>query len=160
MLLSALAITVVIHVVDLAGVPPPVLREAKTAAAGILADIDVSVEWADAVDSSAPASHVIRLTLLNHEGGALRLADGSVMGAAVRTAMGTRVAWVSYERVRQEAERHLVPAARLLACAIAHEVGHLVQPSPRHDPDGLMRAAWTAADFRRASAGRLRFSVR
>ena len=55
-LLPALAITIVIHIVDLAGVPPPVLREAKTAAADILADIDVSVEWTDASDSPAPAS--------------------------------------------------------------------------------------------------------
>ena len=75
MLLSALAITVVIHVADLAGVPPPVLREAKTAAADILADIDVKVEWADASDSPATASHLIRLTILKHDGGALRVTD-------------------------------------------------------------------------------------
>ena len=160
MLLPALAITVVVHIADLAGVPPPVLREAKAAAADILADIDVRVEWADASEPPAPASPLIRLTILMHEGGALRSRDRSVMGAAVRTAMGTRVAWVYYERVRQEAARHLVPAARVLACAIAHEIGHLVQPSPGHVADGLLRAAWTAADFRRASAGRLRFTVR
>jgi len=159
-LLAAFATTLIIQVTDLGGVPPLILREAQAAAAIILADIGVTLEWASASEPALPASNVIHLTMMPKEGGALRSHGGAVMGAAIRTAMGTRVAWVYYERIRQEADRHVVPPARLLACAMAHEIGHLVQPSPAHDTDGLMRAVWTAADFRRASAGLLRFTPR
>jgi hypothetical protein len=160
MLLPAFAITVVVQFANLAGVPPAVVREAKAAAADVLADIDVTVEWADAFESVPAGTAVIRLTLLRREGGTLQSREGAVLGAAVRTQLGSRFAWVYYERVRQEADRHLVPTARLLACAMAHEIGHLVQVSPGHDREGLMRAVWTAADFRRASTGRLRFAPR
>jgi hypothetical protein len=51
-----------------------------------------------------------------------------------------------------------VPVSRLLACAIAHEIGHLLQTEPAHEPSGLMRAVWTRTDFRQLSAGRLRFT--
>lgn len=156
-MLPAIAITVFIQLVDLANVPPSVMREAKAAVADIFADIDVTIEWAGPSESAPAGVHVVRLTLLKHEGGILQSHDGAVLGAAIRTAMGTRLAWVYYERVLQKADRHLVPPARLLACAMAHEIGHLVQSSPSHDPDGLMRAMWTSADFRRASIGRLRF---
>lgn len=135
------------------------MREAQQAVADILADIDVTVDWNQASGATAGGSHVFRLTMLPYEGGALRSHDGPVMGTATRTDMGTGIAWVYYRRVLEEADRHLVPPSRLLACVIAHEIGHLVLASPGHDPDGLMRAVWRAADFRRASIGRLRFAA-
>jgi hypothetical protein len=159
-LLSAFAITLVIQFTDLAGVPPPVVSDTKTAVAAILADIDVIVEWVSGAGSMPTGSRVIRLTVLPHEGGALQSPSRAVMGVAARTAMGTGVAYVYYQRVLEEADRYFVPQARLLACAMAHEIGHLVQASPKHEPDGLMKAEWTAADFRRASTGRLRFTAR
>lgn len=157
MLVPALALALIVQVVDLAHVPPPVVREAKAAVADILRDLDVDIEWAPASDA-ARGPNVIRVTILSYETGALRAHERAVMGSASRTAFGTAVAWVYYQRVVEEADSHVVPPARLLACVIAHEIGHLVLPSPGHTPDGLMRAVWTAPDFRRASTGDLRFS--
>ena len=54
------------------------------------------------------------------------------------------------------------PAAstiQVLACAIAHEIGHLLMPGVQHSADGLMRARWGRDDVSRADQGRLRFSA-
>jgi hypothetical protein len=158
-LVSATAITIVIQLANLSGAPAPIVRDAQQAVAEILADIDVAVEWRQASGSRPGGSRVVRLTMLPYEGGVLRSHDGPVMGTAARTDQGTALAWVYYQRVIEEADHHLVPPARLLACVIAHEIGHLVLDSPGHEPDGLMRAVWNAADFRRASIGRLRFAT-
>ena len=159
MLIPAAAITLFIQLVDLAGAPPPVVRDAKAAVEEILVDLDMTVEWTQTSDAVRARPNAIRVTMLPYEGGALRSHEGAVMGAAARTPLGTGVAWVYYQRVLEEADHHAVSPARLLACVIAHEIGHLVLTSPGHEPDGLMRAVWNAADFRRASVGRLRFAT-
>jgi hypothetical protein len=158
-LTSAAAIVLVIQLVNLADVPPPLVREAKPLVEDVLRDIDVTVEWAGPSGAARGDAPIVRLTIVPREGGALRLREGSVMGAATRTPLGTGVAWVYYQRVLDESERYSVSVSRLLACVIAHEIGHLVRASPDHEPDGLMRAVWTAADFRRASTGGLRFAT-
>jgi len=45
----------------------------------------------------------------------------------------------------------------VLACAIAHELGHLLMPDNAHAASGLMRAGWRRDDFNRADQGQLRF---
>ena len=47
----------------------------------------------------------------------------------------------------------------MLACAIAHELGHLLLPTAGHSDLGLMRAWWDRDDFGRAERGQLRFSA-
>src|SRR5262245_44702841 len=98
-MISAAAITLVIQLVDLSGVPPPIVHDAKAAVEEILVDIDVTVEWTPASDAVRAQPNAIRVTMLSYEGGALRARDGAVMGAAARTPLGTGVAWVYYQRV-------------------------------------------------------------
>ena len=45
----------------------------------------------------------------------------------------------------------------MLACAIAHELGHLLLPVRTHAPAGLMRACWSRDEFHRAEQGQLTF---
>ena len=73
----------------------------------------------------------IRIVLLPYETGDLRHSEQEVMGAAVRTAGGNAIAYVYYRRVQAEAERYEVSTELVLACAIAHELGHLLLPSAR-----------------------------
>ena len=82
------------------------------------------------------------------------------MGAAMRTRDGSAVAYVFYRRVRAEANRYDVSTGLVLACAIAHELGHLLLPAPAHAADGLMRATWSGDEFHRAEQGRLELSPR
>src|SRR5262249_35973670 len=71
---------------------------------------------------------------------------------------GSRIAYVFYRRVQAEAERYVVSTPFVLACAIAHEVGHLLMPGGGHSRDGIMRACWNRDDFHRADQSALRFS--
>jgi hypothetical protein len=47
---------------------------------------------------------------------------------------------------------------RVLAVAIAHELGHMMLPNGKHAKGGLMAGPWDAGHFRAASAGLLAFS--
>jgi hypothetical protein len=156
-MIPAFALTLVIQFANLANAPEAVVREARSDLVDMLRDISVTVEWAD--DSpSVPPADAIHLTLLRYEVGSLRQNIRPVLGAATRTALGTGIALVFYQRIVEESDRHQVAPARVLACAMAHELGHLLQEAPSHEPAGLMRGVWRESDFRSASAGRLRFN--
>jgi hypothetical protein len=150
----SLALVLQLH--NLAGVPPAVVDRAATEVTRVYDELGVRAEWEPAaVEPDAGAVHVV---LVPAEGGVLRHEADTVMGAAVRTPAGTRVVYIFYQRVRAEAERYHVSTALVLACTMAHEVGHLLLPGRGHSSDGLMRPCWTRDDFRRADQGLLRFS--
>ena len=155
---SIAAITLVIQLTNLSGASDVVVRDAQSEVVTILNDIGIATEWAAPSDRSISSRRdVMHVNLVPYEAGSLTRAPHQVLGAATRTGLGTPIALVFYQRVRQEADAYAVPPARVLACAIAHEIGHLLQTTPSHDSDGLMRGVWTRADFARLSAGRLRF---
>ena len=81
------------------------------------------------------------------------------MGAALRTEHGTRLAYVFSRQVQMQADHFGVSNTLVLACAIAHEIAHLLLPSGDHSPLGLMRAGWDRDDFGRAERGQLRFTA-
>src|SRR5262245_32056653 len=122
------AITLVIHFANLAGAPDVVVRDAQTEVAELLSEIGVQVEWTAAATGSAPARPGrVLVTLVPYEAGSLRHANRQVLGAATRTDLGTGIALVFFQRVLEEADAYGAPPARVLACAIAHELGHLLQ---------------------------------
>jgi len=49
--------------------------------------------------------------------------------------------------------------APVLACAIAPELRHLLQRSPQHTSNGVMRKAWSRRDYIHAAGGRLEFTL-
>ena len=155
-----LAAALVLQLHNLAGAPPATVAIAASELTRVYDGIGVHVDW----DRTAPARvadrEIVHVILLTDETGDLRHVADTVMGAAVRTPNGTRVAYVFYGHVQAEAERHGVSAALVLACAMAHELGHLLMPGAGHSADGLMRACWRGDDFHRANQGLLRFSER
>lgn len=156
---AIIAAAIVIHLTNLADVPAVVLRDAQQQVAEILRDAGVDVRWSTDACARGSEPGAVRLTLLPYETGALQYGRRAVLGAANRSGDGVGTAWVFYNRVTREADRHGVAAAPVLAAAIAHEIGHLLQPVPGHADRGLMRAEWNHGDYLRATDGRLRFSV-
>jgi hypothetical protein len=152
-----LAAALVLHLSNFSGAPAAMVHQAQEEVTRVYADIGVPVEWNGAADTNADGRPSLRIILLAYEGGGLRRADKQVMGAAVRTRDGNAVAYVFYRRVRAEADRYDVSAGLVLACAIAHEIGHLLLPAATHAADGLMRASWSGNEFHRAEQGRLKF---
>ena len=74
-----------------------------------------------------------------------------------QTATG-KVAKVYADRVASLAHGAGADPARLLARAIAHEIGHLLLGNSRHSDRGLMRAVWSREELRRNSPGDWVFS--
>jgi hypothetical protein len=152
-----LSIALVLQLHNLAGAPPAVVDDARAELTRMYRQLGVAAEW-DRADAGATSSEIVRVVVLPNETGRLRASGETVMGAAVRTPGGTRVIYVFYQRVRVEAERYDVSTALVLACAMAHELGHLLLPGDGHSSSGLMRPCWSRDDFQRADQGRLRFS--
>ena len=155
-MLHAVSLAVVLQLSNLAGAPPSVVANAQTEVARVYSAIGVPVAWQS--PNHAVDNHPIHIILLEMETGDLRRITDTVMGAAVRTAEGTGVAYVYYRRVEQQASQHEVSIAIVLAYAMSHELGHLLLGSRGHSPTGLMRACWRHAEFHQAVQGRLRFS--
>jgi hypothetical protein len=153
-----LAAALVLQLHNFAGAPPAVVTDAASEVTRMYARIGAHVESHAALGTRVGDREIVQVVLLANETGDLRHIADTVMGAAVRTPQGTRVVYVFYRRVREEAERYGVSTALVLACAMAHEVGHLLMPGRGHSTDGLMRALWHADDFQRADQGLLRFS--
>lgn len=71
---------------------------------------------------------------------------------------GTR-GYVFWRRVERASLAFTASLDKLLAVAIAHEIGHMLLPNGKHAKRGLMGSPWDASHFRAASAGLLAFSV-
>jgi hypothetical protein len=152
-----LAAALVLHLSNFSGAPPAVVRTAQEEVTRVYAEIGVALDWSGPADAHADPQPAIRVVLLPYETGDLRRIEKTVMGAALRTADGSAVAYVFYRRVRAEADRYEVSTGLVLACAIAHEVGHLLLPVRTHAAAGLMRACWSRDEFHRAEQGQLTF---
>jgi hypothetical protein len=142
---------------NLSGAPPAIVHQAQEEVTRVYAAIGVPLEWTESPDARADHRPFTRVVLLPYETGDLRRSEKQVMGAAIRTGGGNAVAYVFYQPVHAEAARYQVSLVLVLACAIAHELGHLLLPDAVHAPAGLMRACWSRDDFNRADQGQLRF---
>src|SRR4051794_34564576 len=125
-----LAAALVLHLSNFSGAPATVVHQAQDEVTRVYAAIGVPIEWSDTEAGAAAAA--IRVVLLPYETGQLRQSENTVMGAATRTARGSAVAYVYYRRVQSQAQRYEVATGLVLACAIAHEVGHLLLPVREH----------------------------
>ena len=152
-----LAAALVLQISNFSGAPPSLVHRAQEEVTRVYAEIGVPLEWSEPPAAASGSSLAIRIVLLPYETGDLRRSEQTVMGAAVRTPGGTAIADIFYRRVQAEAELSEVSTDLVLACAIAHELGHLLLPSRAHAPAGLMRACWRRDEFRRAEQGRLGF---
>jgi hypothetical protein len=65
---------------------------------------------------------------------------------------------VFWSRVERASSSFTASLDRVLAVAIAHEIGHMLLPDGKHAKSGLMAAPWDPSHFRSASAGLLLFS--
>lgn len=152
------SIALVLQLHNLAGAPQSVVTRAETEVTRVYEDVGVRMEWNRPDESRPKGTDVVRVILVPFESGDLRRYTDTVMGAAIRAPGGTRIAYVYYRRVRTESERYGVSTPSVLACAIAHELGHLLMPGAGHSRDGIMRACWQRDDFNRADQSQLRFS--
>lgn len=138
-----------------AGAPAGVVDHARVEATRLFALIGVELRWLDHVPPSGGRFRTISVT--NWEPSDQKIAT-SVLGYT-QTAEGKRGirAYVFWRRVERASQTFTASLDKVLAIAMAHELGHMLLPAGRHAKDGLMRAPWDANHFRSASAGLLLF---
>ena len=158
-MLHAIALSVVLHMSNAAGVPAPVLEDAQREVVRMYRGIGVEMEWHRPATAYPADAEIIRVILIPYETGDLRRRPKAVMGAAMRTEQGTRLAYVFPGQVERQADHFGVSRTLVLACAMAHEIAHLLLPGSDHSSLGLMRACWDRDDFVSAERGQLRFSA-
>lgn len=158
-MLHAIALTIVLHMSNAADVPGPILEDAQREVVRLYRDIGVEMEWHRPPAAYPAHAEIVRVILIPYESGELHRRPKVVMGAALRTEHGTRLAYVFSRQVKMQADHFGVSNTSVLACAIAHEIAHLLLPSGDHSLLGLMRACWDRDDFGRAERGQLRFTA-
>jgi len=140
-----------------ANVPAATLAEAQKEVTRILRDIGVNANWVE-----CPGA--LQILIVRDSAGALAPRT-TTLGLTPTGQDGTepRLAYVFHDRVEHaisdSAYEFLTPqdVAKILACAIVHEIGHLLLPKMPHASEGLMRYSWGPREFKRAVTGALSF---
>jgi hypothetical protein len=154
-----LALALVLQIHNLAGAPPSVIQKAQGELTRLYDEIGVHVDWHHGAAASADPIGRVHVILVPDETGDLRRGRTVAMGATVWSLNGTPVVYVFYRRVRAESERYAASIGHVLACTLAHELGHVLMPDYGHTPEGLMRAQWGGDELHRAEQGQLRFTA-
>jgi hypothetical protein len=122
----------------------------------LFALIDIEISWVTEVPPAGTRLRVVSLTMWEPSD---RKVPASVLGytQVAPGKRGTR-AYVFWNRVERASLSFTASLDKVLAVAIAHELGHMLLPDGKHAKSGLMAAPWDPSHFRSASAGLLLFS--
>jgi hypothetical protein len=148
-------LAILLRIRDTAHVPDDVLTAAQADVTHIYRKAGVEVLWPTAESLSAESNVVrqaaltVAILTLDQAEQIENGADDGRVGFAARTVDGEgRLVYVIYNRVQLLTGGNGLRRARMLAIAIAHEIGHLLLPDNGHSLTGLMRAYWNHADLR------------
>ena len=144
-------IVIVVNVVDSDDSLSAVRVPAQLIAGGIYEQAGITVVW---VDELTPPPSALTLMVVPSASSPAHLA-AEAMGVAPSPGDGTRgsTAYVFSDRVTSFAESGQLHLASVLACAMAHEIGHLLLPAGAHTHDGIMRGSWSPYLFPPRVAG-------
>ena len=121
------------------------LVRAQQLATEIYEQAGVTLDWSE---GTSPAGRTLTIVLTTMATAPRGIAPES-MGVAPSPGDGSRgtTAYVFMDRVTAFVSAHRVSAEYVLACAMAHEIGHLLLPPNAHDVMGVMRGSWHAKLF-------------
>ena len=121
------------------------LRRAQELVSEIYEQAGVTLDWSEGTAPERRRLTIVMTTIATAPRG---LAPES-MGVAPSPGDGTRgtTAYVFMDRVTQFVTKQRVSVEYVLACALAHEIGHLLLPPNSHDSEGVMRGNWHAKLF-------------
>jgi hypothetical protein len=142
-------LTISLQMTNEARVPAHVLEESQNAVTRIFARAGLTVRWTD----TEPRFTVQIVPQVLGYG----RAGSPVMGVALRRANSAK-AQIFFKQVQDFARLHRIDTGSVLACVIAHEIGHLLLPGTAHSPTGLMQAHWDRALVHNAATGSLTFT--
>jgi hypothetical protein len=139
------------------GLEVPALGGAQELATQIYERAGVSLRWT--ADETMKPDRTFTLVLASSVAvkSALR---SDAMGVAPRPRDGTSGtrAYVFLNKVQSFAARNRLVVMQVLACALAHEIGHLLLPPNAHWPNSVMQDRWYPSLFPSGSAQLLGFT--
>jgi hypothetical protein len=166
-----------IRVCNLAQVDEAILQQAKQMAERVFLNSGIELRWMDCLgrgnDASAdgrpPAAREMVLRIIRQTKQGIDATGQFVAGQAIRPAAEVSGGMITifYERTEMVAEqlRYQYPelkvdAARgiVMGHLMAHEIGHLLLPTPAHAAAGIMKAQLDSRDWGQAVRGVLRFT--
>lgn len=159
----------VVLVYNYAEVPGKVLATAKQEADRVFEKAGFEVDWRDCSPGLAEPeaqcadlthSIPIRLRIIRRTKAQRKMMGTKSTGVAIHPGgdgVGT-LATVFYGRVEHIAGDGSYPVSLILGMVAAHEIGHLLLPTGEHHPHGIMRAGFSAKDWRRARQNNLSFT--
>ena len=138
-----------------ANVDSDLVAKAQSEVARLFDLIDVDLLWVTEVPAAGTRLRVVSVTTWEPPD----KIQASVLGytQVAPGKRGTR-AYVFWSRVERASSSFTASLDKVLAVAIAHEIGHMLLPDGKHAKSGLMAAPWDPSHFRSASAGLLLFS--
>jgi hypothetical protein len=171
---------ITIHVSDYAKVDGETLKEAEKVAAGIFREVGVEIRWVDidltlegerekyASDEVSSLSH-IQLSIFPREMAQRSDVPANAMGLAPGSGTDRHLIYVFYNRVEAASQRQfrarmdkktdmIASKSKILGCAIAHELGHVLLNLEIHSATGIMRGGWDKKDLMDIAFGSLSFT--
>ena len=155
---------ITVWVYDYAHVGRSTLIAAEAQAAFIFGKVGLTMRWSNVttdsaeslVDSSSdqPAGPTtLNLRIVPR----IKAEPGATTDSTMGFAWGN-LATVSYHWGKAADSKGNAMSGDILACVIAHEIGHLLLGPNSHSPTGIMKGKWSAEELRGAGWGRLRFT--
>ena len=140
-----IVVTVLLH--NYAHLPSQILTEAEDRVSLIFRKAGVEVSFADCLLNDAdPALYPGCPEVVDGTQLFLRIfpTTATKMDHGGESFVAARIANIFWNRVEEQTRRLNVHAPRILAHAVAHELGHLLLGSNSHSPTGIMTAHWEA----------------
>jgi hypothetical protein len=163
--------TIVIRLHNYAAVPKQVLERAQAEAGRVFGQVGVEFHWVDCPTSRTNLGpypgclqtrglNTIDLNLLPRRMAELANQSDRTLGLTPISKEGelVTITAVFVDLVKERASRGLASVSQLLACAIAHEIGHILLRTSGHSTTGIMRGFWTAKDLQQIAQGYLLFT--
>ena len=121
------------------------LAKAQRLSGAIYERAGVTLDW---TGDAAPPNRLLTIVLTTTAAAPAGIVVES-MGVAPSPGDGSRGtrAYIFMDRVASFTAANRVEAADVLACALAHEIGHLLLPPNAHEAGGIMRSNWYPALF-------------
>ena len=166
-----------VRVCNLAQVDAAILQQAKQTVEKIFLNEGIELRWMDCLGRGSDAgvaarplaTHEIALRITRQTKQAIDATGQFVAGQAIRPApeAGSGMISIFYERTKMVAEqlRYQYPELKIKAARgivmghlMAHEIGHLLLPTPAHAAAGIMKAQLDSRDWGQAVRGVLLFT--
>jgi 2-hydroxychromene-2-carboxylate isomerase len=133
--------TIILHVVNHAGIAPEDLARAEDEATRIYAAAGVHTVWAAENEAAAVPGLHLRVILLRRDMARHMIRKARVANGVLGQAAGaTGRAYIFTHRITEMGTQYGRDFVWVLGQVMAHEVGHLVLPIYAHSDRGIMRA--------------------